>query len=426
MKCPKCGYKRTPHDNIFVPPTECPSCGIVYVKSENDSLSITTGMKALNQIQKASPVDAESLKKARERVEMRLRKQLANRMRDDRHAETLERARRIAAVEVRKRQLKLEQERQKSAQEPSDPTGIDHTYGPAQGPRDMDESSAGTTSKPGQPEAYVTAALAVEETPSSAAVPIKQPRESAASSETRQPEAPPLDTTSEDMTSEDQKAATENDASSSEGVAEKIDCSVQEAADDRPYVMSESAEPLKASDSEARSPGNHRRNKPASDPLPMPKRILVGSEKIPPKTSIQPDPTGQRPPHDNVIPLSTSAIYPPIPKESSPGGLMRLMPLVAWLILCAGVVGAILSWTTLSDVQANVQTAALPSALSAMPMGLLLGFAYLATGVLGFAFFWVSSLITRQLKDIRLLLLYQRGANPMENGIQDQLNESLD
>ena len=158
----------------------------------------------------------------------------------------------------------------------------------------------------------------------------------------------------------------------------------------------------------------------------MPKRILVGSEKIPPKTSIQPDPTGQRPPHDNVIPLSTSAIYPPIPKESSPGGLMRLMPLVAWLILCAGVVGAILSWTTLSDVQANIQTAALPSALSAMPMALLLGFAYLATGVLGFAFFWVSSLITRQLKDIRLLLLYQRGANPMENGIQDQLNESLD
>jgi hypothetical protein len=38
-------------------------------------------------------------------------------------------------------------------------------------------------------------------------------------------------------------------------------------------------------------------------------------------------------------------------------------------------------------------------------LGLLLGFAYLATGVLGFAFFWVSSMIGRQLKDIRRLLI---------------------
>jgi hypothetical protein len=39
-----------------------------------------------------------------------------------------------------------------------------------------------------------------------------------------------------------------------------------------------------------------------------------------------------------------------------------------------------------------------------LPLGLLLGFAYLATGALGFAFFWVSSAINRLLKDIRQIL----------------------
>ena len=44
---------------------------------------------------------------------------------------------------------------------------------------------------------------------------------------------------------------------------------------------------------------------------------------------------------------------------------------------------------------------------NSMALGLLLGFAYLVTGVLGFAFFWVSSIISRQLKDIRQLLMLQ-------------------
>jgi hypothetical protein len=109
---------------------------------------------------------------------------------------------------------------------------------------------------------------------------------------------------------------------------------------------------------------------------------------------------------------------PPIPKKRAAakprnpfhlltaGGWTSLLPLVAWLILGAGVIGAILSWTTLGNVQAGMQTPA-ASASSTLPLGLLLGFAYLATGVLGFAFFWVSSLINLQLKDIRRLLLLQ-------------------
>lgn len=111
---------------------------------------------------------------------------------------------------------------------------------------------------------------------------------------------------------------------------------------------------------------------------------------------------------------SDSAQRPTVPIgaiASAPGkaqskGLMRLMPIVAWLILGAGLIGAVLSWTTMSDVQAN--TFQMDAAgYNLLPMGLLLGFAYLATGVLGFAFFWVSSLIGNQLKEIRRLLFLQ-------------------
>ena len=74
------------------------------------------------------------------------------------------------------------------------------------------------------------------------------------------------------------------------------------------------------------------------------------------------------------------------------------------MILLAGVTGAVLSWTTLDNVQAGVVGSASQD-IRSLPVGLLLGFAYLATGVLGFAFFWVSSMISRQLKDIRHLLM---------------------
>jgi hypothetical protein len=80
--------------------------------------------------------------------------------------------------------------------------------------------------------------------------------------------------------------------------------------------------------------------------------------------------------------------------------LRRILPFVAWLILFSGIVGAVLSWTTINNVEAGVSTPVTNSP-NTLPLGLLLGFAYLATGALGFAFFWVSSLINRQLKDIQ-------------------------
>ena len=100
------------------------------------------------------------------------------------------------------------------------------------------------------------------------------------------------------------------------------------------------------------------------------------------------------------------SVQRPLGDKGTNKGLMRLMPAVAWLILCAGIIGAALSWTTVSAVWADplVTGAARDNTI---PLGLLLGFAYLATGVLGFAFFWVSSQINSQLKEIRRMLFLQ-------------------
>jgi hypothetical protein len=83
---------------------------------------------------------------------------------------------------------------------------------------------------------------------------------------------------------------------------------------------------------------------------------------------------------------------------------------VAWFILITGLVGAVLSWTTIGDVEAGVKMATGAGASPRLPLGLLLGFAYLATGALGFAFFWVSSVINRHLKDIRQMLMVHQDA----------------
>lgn len=154
-----------------------------------------------------------------------------------------------------------------------------------------------------------------------------------------------------------------------------------------------------------------------------------GGTKIRPREKVQ---TDIRQTSKKVIPLQEASATPlpaaekkgapTLPIEaihSTPGtaprkGLMRLMPIVAWLILGAGLVGAVLSWTTISDVQANTFQMD-GTQFQTLPMGLLLGFAYLATGVLGFAFFWVSSLISNQLKEIRRLLFFQPLMNERSN-----------
>lgn len=120
------------------------------------------------------------------------------------------------------------------------------------------------------------------------------------------------------------------------------------------------------------------------------------------------------PPHH----LAVAAVGQPNNRRS-PKGLAGLFPIVAWVILGAGVIGTILSWTSIGRVEAGVRLT-VPESLSALPLGLLLGFAYLAMGILGFAFFWVSSLISRQLKDIQHLLAYPVSLSQKENEVEDQ------
>ncbi len=252
MKCSKCGYVRQTEDILHAPATECPLCGMAFeARPESSGFNPST---TLPELKRPSPLDSESLKKARERVEIRLRKQLEKKMRDQRHQETLERARRLTAANMQKRLS--------------------------------------------------------------------------------------------------QKAPTETE----KRIGDKTD---QPEKSDPPFKKEP---PVLQS-----APDEHAQ--PESEPLRKMAQPAMGIRA----------------------------------RSRSGPGLTRLLSLTSWLILCAGLVGAILSYTTIS-VQADVAQST-KYAQHALPLGLLLGFAYLATGVLGFAFFWVASLISGQLKEIRRLLL---------------------
>jgi hypothetical protein len=104
------------------------------------------------------------------------------------------------------------------------------------------------------------------------------------------------------------------------------------------------------------------------------------------------------------------------------GNLTRLLPMVAWLVLITGLVGSVLSWTTISDVEAGVNLTTGNGPSPRLPLGLLLGFAYLTTGALGFVFFWASSAMNRQLKEIRRMLMVHQDASesePLPNTLEE-------
>ena len=82
---------------------------------------------------------------------------------------------------------------------------------------------------------------------------------------------------------------------------------------------------------------------------------------------------------------------------------MQQLHSVAWAILLSGIIGAALSWTTIDDVQAGVTCRCRQPEFTALRFTARVCLP--GTGALGFAFFWVSSLISRQLKEIRRLLL---------------------
>jgi hypothetical protein len=281
MKCPKCGYQRQARDQVFIPAAECPACGIVYAKySLVDPAASAPPEAGAAREKNTSPVDEASLRQARDRVDIRLRNQEGTRLRDDRRAQTLERARHFTAEAIR--------QRQEAWQRRQNQTG-DTAVADAPGP----EADRQTASPPEQPSMAITQGPAGD---------------------------------------------------SGAGRAVEHGTAIEADGDETPENDFDALDTL--------SPATARGSR-AKNPV-------------------------------RLLPL--------------------LLPAVSWLILCAGVTGAVLSWTTIGDVQAGA--AGDPSnGPTGMPVALLLGFAYLATGVLGFAFFWVVSMISGQLKDIRWLLL---------------------
>ncbi len=405
MKCPKCGYQRQAKDNAFVAATECPACGIVYTKHEDGPLSkLQPPAPPMGQHQTPSPVDASSLKLARERVDKRLRKKLEARVHDKRHAQTLERARRIAAEEVLKRRQQWEQTHGKkdSAKETEDKLTAD---GPSEERQSVDSTPAiDLLDAIDPPVPQETHEESTEKPP--AADPVEagtvHDDESAAADEVHPANgmepAPTEQTPSVDSDVEINNAELKETDAPNLTVTPEASESVRTDAQEDPTIQSADPEETeKPEESEqGKAPQDEAASQEAEEDDSMDQSRAEASTPDKPLDESGPDIPIPPPVSDAHGPYSHPAMRG--------GGLTSLFPMVAWLILVAGVIGAVLSWTTLSDAEAGVRLP-IHQSLNAVPLGLLLGFAYLATGVLGFAFFWVSSLINRQLKDIRRLLL---------------------
>lgn len=359
MKCSKCGYERQSRDDAFVPLSECPACGVIYTKHDSTREPTNAAAVVPPPHLKPSPVDATSLLKARERVDKRLRERFGTRVRDHRHAQTLELAKRLTAEQIRKRRDEWQQAHPDKPSPPPPPEKSaqnEHTQGAQAFNPDMAPPSQGK--RPKENQTIDSAQAAAEKlTPAEARPP-----------EALDPPMPPVEKSPAPAGQAEMPAA---EASHTDEKAVLLD----------DVVMVPGAEPGAAQQ--------------AQTPQALGAAQQVAENALPAS-------------EDRTIPGARIAVSASQHRHESGlgGGLTRLLPLVAWLILGAGVIGAVLSWITIGDVEAGVRIP-IPESMSALPLGLLLGFAYLATGVLGFAFFWVSSLISIQLRDIRRLLMYE-------------------
>lgn len=340
MKCPKCGYLKKAQDNQFVPENECPSCGVVFGKIKRDESIHKFDSPSSKLLNNPSPVSAASLKKARERVDKRLREQLKAQYRDSRHIQTLRLARRLSAEGVRKRQEEWEKQTREVTQRSAQKESHMNTQ--------TNEQAANLhlveAQKPDSEQHKPSGAIAMA---------LKKKRKEPGSPSEKQPQ--PSQTT---HTPEKEAPATK--------------------AAETP--------------SSPRQPIRLFRNKPigVEENNQKPPTLKEMLKDFDPPETIQP-----------VLEQPSSRSF-----EWGGGRFTRLLPMVAWMILGVGVIGAILSWTTVANAQPGTHAGVIAGS-SAVPVGLLIGFAYLATGVLGFAFFWVSSLISGQLKDIQRLLVVQ-------------------
>ena len=409
MKCPKCGYERQGRDDAFVPPSECPACGIVYSKHEHVKDPNPGSGLAPPPHLRPSPVDAASLKKARERVEKRLRERLeSQRGHDERHTQTLKLAKRLTAEQIRLRRQEWEkahgsaqaegpvQEATEALNElpspatvtvsetdckPVEATESDHTDQPGE---EMQTAETGHATPPESTPAPV--ALDQEDLPPTG---LQDDQDQEAGAE--RPISKPIEQAQTAPPDTDQEAVLLEDivvVSADQPEPEPQQTLADEAAAPTPEMIID-PEPEMIIDSEPET---------IIDPEP---ETIIDPE---PETIIDPEPETIIDPEPEPVAEAAYAASKQPDAPPSSRGLARLFTVVAWMILGAGVTGAVLSWATITDVQAALR-GTLPGSFGSLPLGLLLGFAYLATGVLGFAFFWVSSLISTQLKDIRSLLM---------------------
>jgi hypothetical protein len=390
MKCPKCGYMRQTRDDAFVPATECPSCGIVYAKHDTiASPEKATSSATAHPHLRPSAVDPESLKKARERVEKRLRERMEVRERDDRYEQTLELAKKITEENNNPGQDPLLQALGKRLEtmpmDPSDDPAVitadpvlleemvgvrihDGKDGTASSDREEKESPEGQP----QADADTSAEAQKEPTPGTGSAEAQEEKTNAVEAESGGKETDPheADTdTAEAHAPEPEPAETEDPAYPDDVQVETILLKSQ---------VENTASPLAE---------NEETEQPAAE--------------------VCSDDRDEDPLEDCIAAASTATRFG--------WNLTRLLPMVAWLILITGLVGAVLSWTTISDVEAGVNMTVGTGSSPQLPLGLLLGFAYLATGALGFAFFWVSSVINRHLKDIRQMLMVHQNASASES-----------
>jgi hypothetical protein len=365
MKCSKCGYERQSRDDAFVPISECPACGIVYAKHDSTKEPDASVNAVRPPHLKPSPVDAISLRKARERVDKRLRERLGTRVQDDRHAQTLKLAKRLTSEQLRKRQdeWKLAHADEQPLPEASVPADLAQETHPVNANRVPNLQTGNSMDY----EPMDAARTEVEKMTPAGACPRK---------------------TVDSTTPAVEQLPTPADASQS--VAAEVSYADEEVVLLQDAVMDSADQQLAVMREE--TPQNFEANRQdIGEALPEPESAIPAAHIA--STALQ---------HKYKI------------------GLPRLLPVIAWLILCAGVIGAVLSWTTIGDVEAGVRIP-IPESMNTLPLGLLLGFAYLATGVLGFAFFWVSSLISIQLKDIRQLLrAEERGGNATQDEETEQ------
>ncbi|MBI5064088.1 MAG: hypothetical protein HZB87_11675 [Desulfatitalea sp.] len=363
MKCPKCAYLRQTRDDAFAPPTECPACGIVYAKYEPGGTEAAENPQSSPPpVKKPSAVDESTLRKARERVERRLRKKTgAGAAEDDQRERTLKRARILAAEGVRKRQQEWQHKQ------------TTETTEAAFSQTSLNEEVDSALQETGGPSAISDLADRL------VFVPVAGGTEQQTSSFV-----------------EDTLRPTAKLPSSSEPELElEIDDTISEA----PLVVDTPA-PQQATTAPEPEPPSQMPNE-EEPALEESKVIAIGPRSIHSNESLAEDSAESDLVDDQpAMQIEADRPYP----KAKIGGLMRFFQAVAWLILVAGVGGAVLSWITLTDVQAGTQALG-PMNANNLSMALLLGFAYLAIGVLGFAFFWVTSLIGGQLAEIRVILL---------------------